>query len=38
MPLLVALGAAGPDARDKVIPNSWYWGDLGMDAFEFSAT
>jgi 4,5-DOPA dioxygenase extradiol len=35
MPLLAALGAAGPGARGKVIHHSWYWGDLGMDAFEF---
>jgi 4,5-DOPA dioxygenase extradiol len=35
MPLLVALGAAGPGARGKVIHHSWYWGDLGLDAFEF---
>lgn len=36
MPLLTAFGAAGPDAKGKVIHHSWYWGDLGMDAHEFT--
>ncbi len=35
MPLLVALGAAGPGARGTVIHQSWYWGNLGMGAYEF---
>jgi len=35
MPLLVALGAAGPDTKGKVIHQSWYWGNLGMGAYEF---
>jgi len=35
MPLLVALGAAGPEARGKLIHQSWYWGNLGMGAYEF---
>jgi 4,5-DOPA dioxygenase extradiol len=35
MPLLAALGAAGPQARGRVIHQSWYWGNLGMGAFEF---
>jgi 4,5-DOPA dioxygenase extradiol len=35
MPLLTALGAAGPNAKGKVIHQSWYWGNLGMGAFEF---
>lgn len=35
MPLLVALGAAGPGAKGTVIHHSWYWGNLGMDAYEF---
>jgi 4,5-DOPA dioxygenase extradiol len=35
MPLLTALGAAGPGAKGKVIHRSWYWGDLGMAAYEF---
>jgi 4,5-DOPA dioxygenase extradiol len=36
MPLLVAFGAAGPDARGRVLHQSWDLGDLGMGAFEFS--
>ena len=35
MPLLVALGAAGPGARGTVIHHSWDLGDLGMDAYTF---
>lgn len=35
MPLLTALGAAGPDGRGRVIHHSWYWGDLGMGAYQF---
>jgi len=35
MPLIVALGAAGPGARGTVIHQSWYWGNLGMGAYEF---
>jgi len=35
MPLLVALGAAGPDAKGRSIHQSWYWGNLGMGAYEF---
>jgi 4,5-DOPA dioxygenase extradiol len=35
MPLLVALGAAGPGARGRVLHQSWYWGNLGMGACEF---
>jgi 4,5-DOPA dioxygenase extradiol len=35
MPLLVALGAAGPGAKGTVIHQSWYWGNLGMGAYEF---
>jgi len=38
MPLLVAFGAAGSDAHGTVIHHSWYWGDLGMDAYEFTAS
>ena len=30
------LGAAGPDARGKVLHQSWDLGDLGMGAFEFT--
>lgn len=37
MPLLSALGAAAPGAKGKVIHHSWYWGDLGMAAYEFNA-
>jgi hypothetical protein len=35
MPLLVAMGAAGPGARGTVIHHSWDLGDLGMDAYSF---
>jgi 4,5-DOPA dioxygenase extradiol len=35
MPLLVAMGAAGPGARGTVLHQSWYWGNLGMGAYEF---
>jgi 4,5-DOPA dioxygenase extradiol len=35
MPLLAALGAAGPGAKGTVIHQSWYWGNLGMGAYEF---
>ena len=35
MPLLAALGAAGPGAKGTVIHQSWYWGNLGMGACEF---
>jgi 4,5-DOPA dioxygenase extradiol len=37
MPLLVAFGAAGDDARGSVLHHSWYWGDLAMDAYEFDS-
>jgi 4,5-DOPA dioxygenase extradiol len=35
MPLLAALGAAGPGAKGTVIHHSWDLGDLGMDAYTF---
>ena len=35
MPLLVAMGAAGQGARGTVLHQSWYWGNLGMGAYEF---
>jgi 4,5-DOPA dioxygenase extradiol len=35
MPILAALGAAGPAARGTVIHHSWDLGDLGMDAYTF---
>jgi 4,5-DOPA dioxygenase extradiol len=35
MPLLSAFGAGGPQARGTVIHQSWYWGNLGMGAYEF---
>jgi 4,5-DOPA dioxygenase extradiol len=35
MPLLVSMGAAGDGARGTLIHHSWYWGDLGMGAYEF---
>jgi 4,5-DOPA dioxygenase extradiol len=36
MPLLVALGAAGPGARGTLLHHSWDLGDLGMDAYSFA--
>jgi 4,5-DOPA dioxygenase extradiol len=36
MPLLTALGAAGPRARGVKLHNSWYMGDLSMEAFAFN--
>jgi 4,5-DOPA dioxygenase extradiol len=35
MPLLTALGAAGPGASGSILHQSWYWGNLGMGAYEF---
>lgn len=35
MPLLTALGAAGPHARGIRLHNSWYMGDLGLGAYAF---
>jgi 4,5-DOPA dioxygenase extradiol len=35
MPLLAAFGAAGPGARGRILHQSWYWGNLGMGAYEF---
>ena len=35
MPILAALGAAGPGAKGTVIHHSWDLGDLGMDAYSF---
>ncbi|WP_321507725.1 class III extradiol ring-cleavage dioxygenase [uncultured Methanoregula sp.] len=35
MPLLTALGAAGPGAKGTILHESWYWGNLGMAAYEF---
>jgi len=35
MPLLVAIGAAGNGAKGTIIHQSWYWGNLGMGAYEF---
>lgn len=35
MPLLVALGAAGPGAKGTILHQSWTLGNLGMGAFEF---
>jgi 4,5-DOPA dioxygenase extradiol len=35
MPLLTALGAAGPGAKGTILHQSWYWGNLGMGAYEF---
>lgn len=36
MPLLISMGAAGEGAKGEVIHHSWYWGDLGMGAYEFT--
>lgn len=36
MPLLTSMGAAGEGAKGKIIHHSWYWGDLGMGAYEFT--
>jgi 4,5-DOPA dioxygenase extradiol len=35
MPLLTLLGAAGPGAKGTILHQSWYWGNLGMGAYEF---
>jgi 4,5-DOPA dioxygenase extradiol len=35
MPLLTALGAVGANAKGTIIHQSWYWGNLGMGAYEF---
>jgi 4,5-DOPA dioxygenase extradiol len=36
MPLLVALGAAGPGARGRVLHRSWDYGSLAMTSFAFA--
>jgi len=35
MPLFTVLGAAGPGAKGTILHQSWYWGNLGMGAYEF---
>jgi 4,5-DOPA dioxygenase extradiol len=35
MPLITCMGAAGKGSKGEVIHNSWFWGDLGMGAYEF---
>ncbi len=35
MPLMTAYGAAGDNAKGKVIHHSWYARDLGMAAYQF---
>jgi 4,5-DOPA dioxygenase extradiol len=35
MPLLAAIGAAGPGATGTILHQSWYWGNLGMGAYAF---
>ncbi len=35
MPLLAAIGAAGPGATGTILHQSWYWGNLGMGAYGF---
>jgi len=36
MPLITSMGAAGVGAKGELIHHSWYWGDLGMSAYEFN--
>ena len=36
MPLITTMGAAGEGAKGEVIHNSWFWGDMGMGAYEFN--
>ncbi len=36
MPLLTSMGAAGKGSKGELIHHSWYWGDLGMAAYEFN--
>jgi len=36
MPLITAMAAAGDGAKGTIIHDSWYWGDLGMGAYEFT--
>lgn len=36
MPLLTSMGAAGRGVNGFLIHHSWYWGDLGMGAYEFT--
>jgi 4,5-DOPA dioxygenase extradiol len=36
MPLIVAFGAAGKGSKGSLIHHSWYAGDLGMAAYQFS--
>lgn len=35
MPLLTTIGAGGEGAKGEIIHHSWFWGDLGMAAYEF---
>ena len=35
MPLLTCMGAAGKESKGEIIHESWFWGDLGMGAYEF---
>jgi 4,5-DOPA dioxygenase extradiol len=35
MPLITSMGAAGDGVTGRIIHDSWYWGDLGMGAYEF---
>ncbi len=35
MPLITSMGAAEEGSIGDIIHHSWYWGDLGMGAYEF---
>jgi 4,5-DOPA dioxygenase extradiol len=35
MPIITTMGAAGEDAKGALIHHSWFWGDMGMGAYEF---
>ena len=35
MPLITSMGAAEEGSIGDIIHDSWYWGDLGMGAYEF---
>jgi 4,5-DOPA dioxygenase extradiol len=36
MPLISSMAAAGKGSKGNIIHQSWFWGDLGMGAYEFS--
>ena len=35
MPIITTMGAAGEGAKGEAIHHSWFWGDMGMGAYEF---